>query len=101
MNRTKISYVITHGLAPYFLGEVFKAIDGRTELVIGFDETLNKITQRQQMDISIRFWNDTMQRVESKYVGSAFLASSRASDLLKGLKQSLERNPDTMHKVLV
>lgn len=67
---------------------------------MGFDETLNKISQRQQMDLSVRFWNDTKQHVDCPYIGSVFLSSTRAGDLLKGLKECVERNPTLLSRII-
>ena len=92
MGRTKLAYLITFGLAPYFTNEIFKQLDVCSEIVIGFDETLNKVSQRQQMDVSVRFWNENKEQVECRYIGSAFLDSSRAVDLLNGLKQCTEKS---------
>ena len=32
-----------------------------------FDETLNKVTQQEQMDIYVTFWNLGRKRIESRY----------------------------------
>ncbi|XP_041775449.1 uncharacterized protein LOC121595491 [Anopheles merus] len=100
MGRTKLAYLITFGLAPYFTNEIFKQLDVCSEIVIGFDETLNKVSQRQQMDVSVRFWNENKEQVECRYIGSAFLDSSRAVDLLNGLKQCTERKPALLNNVI-
>ena len=36
------------------------------------DESMNKVTQNEQMDISIRFWNELTNLVERRYLKSVF-----------------------------
>lgn len=100
MGRTKIAYTISYGLAPFFLNQIFDVLSSCTDLVIGFDETLNKVSQRQQLDVCVRFFDDTKQEVRSAYIGSAFLSSTRAVDLLDGLKSCLKSNPVLLTRVI-
>lgn len=55
--------------------------------MIGFDESLNKVAQKEQMDVSVRFCMDDgspnkNSTVTSRYFGSAFWGHATASDLL-------------------
>ena len=38
------------------------------------------------MNIHVKFWNKDIQQVENKYLGSAFLTHTKASDLLVEFK---------------
>lgn len=100
LGRTKISYLITYGIAPYFTAELLNMLADCNEFIIGFDETLNKIVQRQQMDVGVRFWNERTNKVEARYVGSAFLSSTRSNDLVNGMKQCFFANPGLLKKVI-
>lgn len=100
LSRTKVSYLITYGIAPYFSNDLFHLLKNCTNLVVEFDETLNKISQKQQMDISARYWNENKGLVESRYVGSAFLSSTRATDLIAGLKKCFEEDPSSLKKII-
>ncbi|XP_062554102.1 uncharacterized protein LOC134219395 [Armigeres subalbatus] len=100
MGRTKIGYLITYGLAPCFQDDLFKILNSTSKIVIGFDESLNKIAQRQQMDISVRYYDEMKHGVQSSYVGSAFLSSTRANDLLVGLKECFKAQPGVMKKIV-
>lgn len=57
--------------------------------VIGFDESLNKVEQKQQMDISIRYWDEQSQQVSTRYLTSIFLNHTTAEDLKEALKGAL------------
>ncbi|XP_065083283.1 uncharacterized protein LOC135705464 [Ochlerotatus camptorhynchus] len=101
MGRTKTGYLITYGTAPYFANDLFKTLQGCSEFVVGFDETLNKIVQRQQMDIGVRFWNPaTNQEVEARYIGSAFLSSTRSNDLVNSVKSCFYEKPELLKNVI-
>ncbi|KAJ8898389.1 hypothetical protein PR048_003749 [Dryococelus australis] len=62
-----------------------------SSFVVGFDESLNKIAQKQQMDVSLRFWNKETNQVGSRYITSVFLKHTTANDLLTGLKAGLDK----------
>jgi hypothetical protein len=55
LKRTKIGYMVVFGLAPFFEKQLIKTIDDCPQLVLCFDESLNKISQKQQMDLHLRF----------------------------------------------
>lgn len=78
--RTKLSYGIVFGLAPYFNRKVLDAVCNCGPFVVSFDESLNKMTQTQQMDIALRFWNNNSNQVETHYFSSAFFGHARAKD---------------------
>lgn len=99
MGRTKAGYIVTHGLGPYFSNQVLKSVEHCTELVVAFDETLNKISKRQQLDVGIRFWSAEKNQVEVAYVGSAFLSSTRSADLSEGLKSCFSPNPALIPRI--
>ncbi|XP_055551549.1 uncharacterized protein LOC129733946 [Wyeomyia smithii] len=100
LGRTKIGYLITYGLAPYFSQKILGVLTQLSEFVVGFDESLNKIAQKQQMDIVVRYWCTQKNEVVSRYVGSAFLTSTRAKDLLQGLKIQFNENPSVLNNII-
>lgn len=71
LSRTKISY------HPYFRKELFNVCSGCFHFVIASDESLNKISQHNQMNVSIRFWSDDKQQVVTRYYPSEFLNTPR------------------------
>ena len=88
--RTKCSYLICFGLAPYYHNMLLSKLkEPGTKFVISFDESLNKILQQEQMDMIVRFWDKTTHRVISRYLDSQFLGHTRATDLLKNFKIGL------------
>ena len=50
--------------------------------VVSFDESMNSVTQNEQMNISVPFWHPTKNRVEVRYLDSMFLGHTAARNLL-------------------
>lgn len=95
LSPTKASYVIVYGLAPYFrsaLDDVLKTCDA---YVACFDEALNKVSQRGQMDIVLRFWDPSSNAVATRYLTSVFLGHATAADLEQKFKEGLGSLPLT------
>ena len=81
LGKTKVAYYITHGLAPYFHNELKNSISQCRYLVACFDESLNDVVQKGQMDICLRFWDIKATKVTTRYYSSTFLGHATASNL--------------------
>lgn len=46
-----------------------------------FDESVNKVSSKQGMDVLVRFWGQAQNQVSAMYVTSAFLHSSKVENL--------------------
>ena len=55
--RTKMSYLLNYGIAPYMQGLLAEHIKDQDSIVLLFDESLNKDLGQKQMDIHVRFWD--------------------------------------------
>lgn len=77
----KCSYILCFGLAPYFRDVLLNKISG-VDFVLLFDESLNHKTQNKQMDIYIRYFDETLNQVTTRYFDTAFIGHSTADDLL-------------------
>ena len=89
LGRTKMGYLILYGIFPYFQTKLQQSLRGVKHIVVCFDESLNKISQRGQMDVVVRFFDETCQRVTTQYYNSAFLGTATADDLLVKFKEAL------------
>lgn len=56
MGSTKLSYIVSFGLAPHFLQQLKLDVKKCDFFTICFDEALNKVAQRCQMDLFVRFF---------------------------------------------
>ena len=88
LRKSTICYSIVYGLVPYFqhmLTDLIKKLD---KVVVIFDESMNKISRKNQMDIFLKFWDDK-KLVTTRYFGSVFLKRGTADNIFEGLKTSL------------
>ena len=79
-SSTKIAYLVAFGIAPYFRNDLIEKIHQSENFVVSFDESLNKITQTEQMDIVVHYFEG--DSVMTRYLDSSFLGHTRAIDLL-------------------
>lgn len=75
-----MAYLIAFGLSPFFYKELLNSISN-VKFVICMDEALNKISQKNQMDLVIRYWPENSIEVQVRYLNSNFLGHSTAVDL--------------------
>jgi hypothetical protein len=97
---TKMTYVINYGLATYFRERLQDVLSKADLFVICFDEALNKVAQRGQMDLAVRYYmkNEEKEEVVTQYLNSAFLGKASANDLLTKFKEGMSGLP--MSKIL-
>ena len=87
LGKTKVAYYITHELAPYFHNELKNSISQCGYLVACFDESLNGVVQKGQMDFCLRFWDIKATKV--RYYSSSFLGDATASNLFDSFTDPL------------
>ena len=51
-----------------------------------FDENMSSVMQQCQMDVVIRYWNETAGNLETRF-DSKFLSQPKAKELLSNLKK--------------
>jgi hypothetical protein len=93
LGRTKASYVINYGLAPYFTKQLKDTLTTCGPFVVLFDESLNQVVQRGQMDVVVRYFDDKTSSCRTQYLTSTFLGRARAEDLLLKFTQALRGLP--------
>ena len=89
-SSSKCSYVICHGIAPFFktlLLDELKALF----YVMSYDESLNHITQTDQMDLIVQFWDNNKKRVQVRYFDSGFLGNTGGKQLLEKFHELTEK----------
>lgn len=90
LSRSKLAYTIVYGLGPYFKSLLSSQIKESKYFCIAFDESLNKIAQKEQMDVTIRYWSESNDRPVTRYLGSVFLGHTTAADLILGFKELVQ-----------
>ncbi|KAH6935107.1 hypothetical protein HPB50_003423 [Hyalomma asiaticum] len=90
LGKDKVGYTICHGIAPYFRNMLLSSLVNVPYLVVCFDEALNKVTQKQQMDVLIRYWDAADDSVKTRYLTSCFLGHTCAEDLASAFRKAVQ-----------
>ncbi|CAN7990687.1 unnamed protein product [Ixodes hexagonus] len=91
LGKDKVGYTISHGIGPYFQEKSLVSLSILPcHIWWLFDESLNKVTQKEQMDVLIRYWDQTDATVKMRYLTSCFLGHTCAADLASALKKGTE-----------
>lgn len=88
LGRDKVAYTIVHGIAPYIKKELDCSVTKQPFFVVCFDESLNKVSQRGQMDVHLRFWQDN--KVVTRFYTSEFLGHATADNLVFAFNSALQ-----------
>ena len=87
IGKTKCRYIL-FGLAPYYKNELLKRINDSIYYSVSFDEALNSVIQKCQMDVNISYWDSTEHKVKTSYFDSQFLERPNADNLLDSINVS-------------
>lgn len=91
LDRTKLSYTIVHGLGPYLREKIENRVESSIHFSIAFDESFNRISKTEQLDIIVRLWDAKEGKTSSRYLTSSFLGHTKATDILFAIKDSLKK----------
>lgn len=83
LGRTKCSYILNYGLAPFFSDLLLEEIKLSPKYGLSFDESLNKKLQKGQMDILVRYWDWERHISQTRYLNSEFLGGAKADQILE------------------
>ena len=70
--------MILYGVGPYYKNELTKRIIDSIYYSVSFDEALNSVIQKCQMDVNIRYWDSTKRKIKTRYFDSQFLERRNA-----------------------
>ena len=87
LGAIKAAYVISFGLAPYFHEKLLTTANSCNYFVLLFDEFMNKVSQHGQMDVHIRFWDNSMRKIVTRYLGFQFLGHASAKHLVSSFME--------------
>ena len=81
MSKTKVSYMTVYGIAEYFHRRLFSQLKKSPFFTPLFDESLNGILNKDQMDIHIRFYDVDSGTISTRYLDSRFVFHPNANVL--------------------
>ena len=84
-SKTKCGYLITYGLSPFFKKKMVDNVKASPYYSVMFDESMNKILQQEQMDLSVRYWDVNTNKVMSKYFNFKFFLRANADNISNGI----------------
>ena len=90
MASTKLMYVVNHGLYPYFKELLQTEVAAAPYITPMFDESMNDVLQKSEMDVHIRYWDDTENKVKVRYFDSRFLGHTKHDDILSNFNDVLK-----------
>ena len=88
MGKTKRRYMILYGLAPHLKSRLREAINSSIYYFLYFDESLNSVEQKCQLDVNVRFWNKCRNIAETRYYDSKFLDRPNAENLFESIRDA-------------
>ena len=86
----KLRYMCNYGLAPYFSQLLKEEVQKSEMYIISFDESLNDATQSCQMDLIVKYWDNTEQKTKARYWNTSYLGHSAHTDLLEHFNKNLD-----------
>ena len=91
MSHTKVSYVIGHGLGPYFLQKTVDDILNTpiTYFTLHFDETTSQI--KKQFDILVRFYSDNHNELRVRFLKAVGFGHAYAESVANELCETLQK----------
>ena len=87
--KDKTKYLVNYEIGPWMKEQLQVQVDNAVYVVVGFDESLDKVTQTCQMDLNVRYWDSVDHRVKVRYWDSTFLGHSKHTDLLTHYNDSI------------
>ena len=91
LSKTKCAYLINFGIAPCFKEVLRKKVINTPGFSLLFDESMTRILQYEQLDIQIRFWDDSKCMAVTRYFDSHFRRRPNADNIVTKLQQSLQK----------
>ena len=80
--------MILYEIAPYCKTKLLGQINSSPQFSLSFDESLNTALQKCQMDVNIRFFDNTTNMAVTRYLDSKFLERPNADNLFTCIRES-------------
>lgn len=98
LSKMKFAYYILHGLAPYFMKILLQEIRKSPTYSTVFEESLNHQQEDEQMDVQVRFWNENLSKVQTRYLTLKFFKRPNTYNILH---EFLEASDELLQKSMI
>lgn len=89
MSRTKVSYLISDGLGPYFKKKLCEEVSASPAFVLQYDETGNSQV-RKQCDLLLRYWSDSKKQVVVHFLKALMFGHAPGVEIANGILNTLK-----------
>ncbi|CAF4497738.1 unnamed protein product, partial [Rotaria sp. Silwood2] len=96
----KMSYVISHGLGPYFKKKLIDDVKKVDKFVLIFDEQTNN-QNKKQLDMLLRYWSNEKQSVVNRFYKSVILGHAYAKTIRDIIIESFTTDGLNLNKLLM
>ena len=94
------AYLACFGIYPYFHKLLIEKIRAVKYYILSFDESLNQINQKKQIDMIVRFWNSESNKVAERYFNSEFMGHATTADMLTHFRNGMALlNPSSLVQI--
>ena len=90
LGSNKVGCAVNYGLKRYYQNKFMSAVKSVKIFTACFDESLNHISNRKQMDIHLLYFDGAENKVVRLYVWSSFMGYDYALSNLSSLKETLK-----------
>jgi len=100
MQSKKLSYVISHGIGPYFHRDLVKQLKRCEKFVLCIDEQTN-VQNKKQLDLLVKFWSYDEGLVVTRYFKSILLGHAQANVLQDAIINSFKTDGIDLKRLLM
>jgi hypothetical protein len=100
IHSRKLSYVMSHGIGPYFHQELVNELKRTEKFSLCIDEQTN-VQNKKQLDLLIKFWSYDEGLVVTRYYKSILLGHAPANVLLNSIIDSLKTDGIDIKRLLM
>lgn len=99
LGRTKVNYVLTEALFPYFKEELYTDMED-TFYTLCYDETTNA-SGHKELQTTVRYWSDKQNKVVNHHLQTFFIGKATGNTLYEKVKNAIDNANLPLSKLLM
>ena len=100
IQHSKMSYVVSHGLGPYFRNQVVDEVKRCQRFVLCFDEQTNNQNSKQ-LDLLLDYWHPEREMVVTRYYRTVLLGHAQATVVVDSIINAFRTDGIDIKKLLM